>query len=260
MLIAPKVFNNLDEAFLWVNRSFLVNPKETIQFIRGAQGFCEDLIMKVKKPETTINLYDYAFDPKTKWSQLIRSYVNPEAYKAFWEGIKKVTGTSYQFRFNNKESRNGPCLIGIVLTRDESKLPFTRAKIIWRTAELQRKFAADMVLIHNFFREIPEDCRDKVDIKECTLYLAQAFQSWRLIGPLVDRFCEWDEVDQEHDYGKRVVTNYEKIYVEPQPKIKFAPIIRMQKFHLKKEAGELDYCHPSDLSLIAELERLSKRG
>lgn len=258
MIVAPQKFKDLDEAFYWINRQMLTNPNEYVQYIRGAQGFCEDLIMTVEKPVTTLNLNEYAFDPNSKWNHLIKSYVDPQSYWTFWENLKTVTGTSYQFRFKDKETGNGPCLIAIVLTREESRKPFTRAKIIWRTAELQRKFAADMVLIHNFFREVPEECKSKIDIQECSLYLAQAFQSWRLIGPLVGLFCEWEEVDQSHEYGKRVVRNFHMIYEEPQPELKFGPTIRMQKHYRKLQEGKVEYCHPNELSLVEEIKKIDR--
>lgn len=259
MIIAPKTFENLDEAFRWINRGFLINPKQFVEFQRGAQSFCEDLVLKVKEPTTNINLHEYAFNPKTKWSHLIKSYIDPETYYSFWEGVRTVTGTSYQFRFRNRNGRNGPCLIALVLTRDKSEEPWKRAKVLWRTAELQRKFAADLVLIHNFFREIPEDCVDMVKLDHVTLYLAQAFQSWRLIGPLVENFCDWDEVDQSHDHGKKVFDNFEKVYKDPQPELKYAPVIRMQKYYKKRQQGELPDSHPNDLSLAAEVEKIIGR-
>lgn len=259
MLIAPQQFETLDEAFHWINRSFLVYPHEYIQFMRGGQGFCEDLVMQVKRPVTTINLYDYAFNPKVKWKHLVRTYIDPEEYYRFWEQMRKTSGTSYQFRFKNKLSGNGPCLIAIVLKRDESGVPWTRASVIWRTAELQRKFAADMVLIHNFFREAPDECKMLLDIQEVVLYLSQAFQSWRLIGPLVEHFCTLDEVDTSHEFGKRVVDNFYKVYVEPQPQLKFAPAIRMQKFYLKKVRGELERHSPDELSIVKALREIERR-
>jgi len=259
VLVAPQQFETLDEAFYWINRSFLTRPHEYVQFIRGSQGFCEDLVIPVKRPVTTLNLYEYAFNPKTKWKHLVRTYIDPDEYYRFWEQMGKVTGTSYQFRFKNKLSGNGPCLIAVVLKRNESGALWTRASIIWRTAELQRKFAADLVLIHNFFREAPEECKQLMDIQEVVLYLSQAFQSWRLVGPLVKRFCSWEEVDTSHDYGKRVVSNFQRIYAEPQPELKFAPAIKMQKFYLKQKRGELGHCTPEDLSLVKALEEI-KRG
>lgn len=256
MLVAPHKFRNLDEAFYWVNRQFLVSPHKIIQFIRGAQGFAEDILLTVREPISELNLNEFAFNPTSKWNHLIRSYVDPDDYWTFWENLKTVTGTSYQFRFKNKKTGNGPCLIAVVLTRDHTGSPFTRAKVIWRTAELQRKFAADIVLIHNFFREIPEEVHDKIRLEEVSLYLAQAFQSWRLVGPLVDHFCEWEEVDTSHEYGQRVVTNFEKVYKEPQPELKYAPVIRMQNFYLKRLAGEIEYTHPNELSLASEVKKI----
>lgn len=254
------VFPTLDEAWKAINRSFLVEPSEILDYIRGSQGMVEDLIVKVKDPVCSINLHDVAFTPRSKWTHLISSYIDPEDYFDFWEKINTVTGTSYQFRFRERKGPNGPCLIALVLTREDSKHPWTRAKIIWRTAELQRKFAADLILIHHFFKDIPEGCGEKIDIQEVTLYLAQAFQSWRLVGPLVPLFCDWDEVDTEHDFGRRMKSTYDSIYnADPQPEMKFAPVIRMQAHHKRILNGEIEYSHPDDLSLSEEIERLRKR-
>jgi len=254
------IYENLDEVWLDLNRSFLTKPEEMVQYTRGAQGFIEDLVIKVKEPVTTINLHEVAFEPQRKWNHLIKSYIEPEEYWDFWEKVPKVTGTSYQFRFKNRKGPNGPCLIALVLTRESSGTPWTRAKVLWRTAELQRKWAADLVLIHNFFREVPEECKDMIQLKEVTLYLAQAFQSWRLVGPVIHLFCDMNEVNQEHDFTRKALESYERVYEEPQPEIKFAPVRRMQRHHLRVKNGEIGYTHPNELSLVEEVRKLERRN
>jgi hypothetical protein len=254
-------YEDLDEAFFGLNKEFLTHPENIVSYLRGAQGLTEDVILKVKKPITTLNLYQYAFDPGHKWQHLIRSYIDPESYWKFWEKIKSVGGTSYQFRFREREGPSGPCLIALVLTREDGKDPWARAKIMWRNSEINRKFAADLVLIYHFLNNPPEEYRDLLDIQDVTLILAQAFQSWRLSGPLVDQFCDWSEVNPTHPHTKRIIENHQKVFVaDPQPPIKFAPVKRMQGFWLKKLAGEVPHSHPDDLSLIDAIRKQEQKN
>lgn len=255
-----KVYENLDQAWKDINKEFLVRPHEIIEYERGAQGFVEDLIFKVKSPTTTIDLNSVAFTAGNKWSHLIRSYIEPQEYREFWENVLSSRGTSLQFRFKHREGPNGPCLIALVLTRPASGVPWTKAKMFWRTAELQRKWAADLVLIHNIFREVPEEAKDMIQIEEITCVLAQAFQSWRQVGPLIYHFCEYDELEKEHSYTQKVITSMEKVYdSDPQPAIKFAPVRRMQKYHLSRKEGTLpEAVMPEDLSIWKALEQVEK--
>src|SRR6185312_6801800 len=120
-MLRGSIYPTLDEAWKDINRSFLVDPENTLDYIRGSQGMIEDLIVKVKKPVCTINLNEVAFTPKSKWTHLISSYIDPDEYIDFWEKINTVTGTSYQFRFKDRKGPNGPCLIALVLTREDTK-------------------------------------------------------------------------------------------------------------------------------------------
>lgn len=253
-------YEDFDQAFHDINREFLVNPSKIVDYLRGAQSMTEDLVIKVKNPVTTINLNKFAFDPKSKWNHLVKSYIDPETYWNFWQKIGSIGGTSYQFKFKDREGPSGPCLAVLVLTREDGKDPWARAKIVWRNTELNRKFAADLVLIYHFLNNPPEEYKHMLAIESVTLFFAQAFQSWRLTGPLVDNFCSWDEIEPNHPHTKRVRENHQKVFAaDPQPPLKFAPVIRMQAFHLKKLRGEIDHGHPDDLSLIDEIRKIEAK-
>lgn len=245
---------DLTEVYYHINRDFLVNPSEVISYSRGVQSFADDLIIEVQSSDLELNLYKIGFNPDRKWNHLIRSYIEGADYLGFWEKVKKSTGTSLQFRFKNREGPNGPCLIALVLTRDNSKGPWTAVKVMWRTAELHRKFAADLVLVNKFLTEIPTECEANIKIKKITFFLAQAFQSSRLIGPLIPSFCTEDELDIEHSYPNRALDHYNKVYKDPnRPTLKFAPAQRMQLLYDNLQAGTLPDWSPDEVSLRDEV-------
>jgi hypothetical protein len=260
MSITYRKYKDFDEAFYEINREFLTKPHGFIQYLRGAQSFLEDLVIQVDSPKVSLNLHEHAFNPQSKWQHLIKSYIEPERYWDFWEKISSIGGTSYQFKFRDREGSSGPCLSALILTREDGKDPWTRCKVTFRNSEINRKFAADLVLIYHFLTNPPEGYEQCLDIKEITLFLAQAFQSWRLSGVWVDQFCSWDEVDLTHSHCEKVKANFEKVFLaDPQPPIKFAPVRRAQEFWLRKQAGEIPHSHPDELSLIDTIRKIEER-
>lgn len=255
-------FDNLTDLYYQVNRDFLTIPHEIVEYKRGVQSFIDDLIISVGSTDLDLNLHEIGFNPDSKWRHLIRSYIDAEEYFSFWEKVVKSKGTSIQFRFKNREGPNGPCLIALVLTRPSGKVPWNAAKVLWRTAELQRKFAADLVLINRIFEEIPEEAKPFVQIEKTTFFLAQAFQSCLLIGPLIFRFVDREEIDMTHPHSKGCIKNYDDIYNEETKTrlhdSKFAPLRRMKGLNDKIEAGTIPEWVPSDVSIIAELTKKKK--
>jgi len=249
-------FKDLDETFQVLNRKILHHPGDHVEFIRGSQGFVEDLMIKVEELKSTLDLAQIAYDPPTKWKMLVRDYIDPEEYLEFWDQLTKVTGTSFQFRFRKRKGPNGPCLIAMVFTRATSRVPWTRVKVFWRTAELQRKWGADLVLLSNMFDQVPTQVKDLIQIEQATLVLAQAFQSWRQVGPLLHLFVDdIEELDQEHTYTKRAIDSYHRVYNDPDaPKAKYAPVARMQAFHKARKNGEIEHTDSSKLNIWGALK------
>lgn len=251
---------DLTEVYYHINRDFLVNPEKVVSYIRGVQCFADDLFIHVDSHDLDINLNEVGFSPTSKWTHLVKSYVDGAEYALFLERIASSKGTSLQFRFRNRDGPNGPCLIAMVLTRSNAKKPWNAAKIMWRTAELHRKFSADLVLINRIFEEIPEEIKHLVQIEKYTLYLAQAFQSSRLVGPLIPRFCEIDEIDVDHPYPFRALQHYNEVYIaKDRPTLKFAPAQRMQRLYDRLQAGEIPEWSPEDVSLMEAIERQNIR-
>lgn len=250
MIIIHEPYQNLDEVWISLNRMFLLDPYNSVKCIRGAQGMQEDVLLKAKTTDFSIDLgkLGYGF---AKWPHLVKSYVNLEKMDTFWNKIPSLRGLSWSFRFNEREGRNGPCLIAIVLTRDDSKVPFERAKVIWRTAEVQRRWAADLALIHVFFRDMPEECRKYVKLEEISLYLSHCYQSWLHVGPLMHLFgITPDMLDRSHEFCRRVYDSFYRVYAsDRQYEYKYSPTRRMVTYYKNLLEGKLPKIPVESLSI-----------
>lgn len=255
-------FEKLKDVFRGVNREYLVNPHDTVEYSRSFQSYIDDLFIEIGPDmslDLDINLHRIGFDPARKWSHLVKSYIDPEAYEQFWESVVTSGGTSIQFRFNNRKGPNGPCLIALVFTRDNGKKPWNKVKIIWRTTELQRKFGADLVLINKILTEIPEEAKEWVKLEKITFYLAQAYQSALLVGPLTELFCDWDEIDFTHEHTKKMKSRFDKFLGENRVELKYKQAIKMRDLYDKVQAGAVPEWDISELSLASELEVLKAK-
>lgn len=239
-------FEDFNQAYKEVNKAFLADPHAHIDYIRGAQGLSEDIIIKVKNPTCNISLEKVGYSSGHKWSTLVKTYIDYEELLYFKDQMNVIKGLSWTYRFKSKKKNNGGCLIAITLTRTDSNEPFQRAKVIWRTSELQRRWLADLILLDRFFDFIgfqPE---------ETTLYLCQGYQSWLHVGPLMFIYeVEPEDLDLSHEFTRRVYESYHRVYADPnRPPAKYSPTLRMQKFYWNKKNGLLpDFKDPLTLSI-----------
>ena len=117
------------------------------------------MVLACKSWECNLDLANFGYK-KSKWSHLLRTYIDYDELLAFREKIKHISGLSYTYYFKRKTVNNGSCLIGVVISRTDRKKQWTKINVLYRTTEIQRRFAADLVLIHHFIKELPKECCD----------------------------------------------------------------------------------------------------
>lgn len=173
-------YDTFGECFIQINREALINPD--ITHYMSSRVLFNDLIIKVKNPDCTgIDLGKLAYK-KGKWPHLLRTYVDMNKLKKFYEEIANPTVTTFSFDFKTGENGKGGCIKSMVFTRNAmGKKKFNSVKVIWRTTELQRKFAPDLIMIARILESCPN-----LELEEILLIIPQAYHSVLYMVPFTD--------------------------------------------------------------------------
>ena len=159
-----KKYNDFDELFFSFNKEIIENPEEYIEDLDICSGYLPFTCIEVNSYKCTLNLGD-VFYTKRKFPNLIKIYINLDKLKEYKINLLNSKGTSLTYYFNQekrnsgKMKSNGPCIISVTLTRPNRKSNWNEINIFYRTAELTRRFAADLVLFHIFIKELPNCCK-----------------------------------------------------------------------------------------------------
>lgn len=232
MPIRIRKYKNFDDCFFNLNREIILNPSEMLDYTHSISGYLENVYVECKNSNCSLDLSKFGY--KTgKWGHLLRTYVNYDELVKFKEKLANSTALSLTFYFNQKKVNNGSCLIGIVLTREDRKEMWSKANILYRTTEVQRRFAADLVLIHHFIKELPKEC---CKIGKVTFYFPQMYISARVLNGYFPYFkIKESELDKSHPWIKTMLRNYELNFAPGSRVTTYASIARMQKLRLGLE-------------------------
>lgn len=227
-----KHYSDLDDLFYNFNREVLLNPYKMIDYSRGIQGYMDNVFIKVDSASCSLDLSVFGYK-LGKWGHLLRTYIDYEELVKFRDKLGHTSSMSLTFYFKQKKVNNGSCLIAIVLTRDNRKSPWTKVNVIHRTTELQRRFAADLVLVHHFVNELPKDV---CDIQEVTFYMAQCYSSGMFINGYFDYFgISRDSLDYTHPWIKSLKANYDRFFQSVDQLNSYKALERMQKLYFGLE-------------------------
>jgi hypothetical protein len=229
-------YQNFDELFLKLNQEIILNPEECMDYTQNIQGFMEDLIITCHGHGCTLDLGDFGYKVG-KWGHLLRSYIDYPQLLEFREKLQTISGMSYTYYFNRKKATNGSCLIAVVMTRPKRKGPWKHMKIMYRVCELQKKFAADLVLINRFIEELPQEC---CEIDEITFHMSQAYLS----GMFINGYFEYFKVDRKiiekskHPWHRTLTSNFNRFFKSPDQIHSYKALQKMQKLHFGMEDFE----------------------
>ena len=247
-------YKDFDEMFLKLNQEILTNPHEMLDYTNGILGYMDNIFIACKNWDCNLDLGKFGYK-KNKWPHLLKTYINYEELLKFHERLKTATGLSLTFYFNQKKVNNGSCLIGIVISRKDRKKNWSKINVLYRTTEVQRRFAADLVLIHHFIKELPKEC---CDIKVVTFYMPQMYISAKVLNGYFPYFgIEEDELDMDNEWIKTMMRDYQLNYTEGSRITTYQSIARMQKLRLGLE--EYPPIDVNDLSIEKYFEERRKK-
>src|SRR5690554_4810621 len=110
-------YKDLGEAYIKLNQEFLTHPQNVVKHMENTRAICEDLVIKVKKPDaSSIDLGAVGYKGG-KWGHLLRTYLDVRKFNQFRELCSTTRGVSIAFDFKRKKTGNGSCMREIILTR-----------------------------------------------------------------------------------------------------------------------------------------------
>lgn len=160
-------YKDFHDCYINFNKEVLLNPDLGTL---NSSLYLDDIHIEIDSynaDKLDLSLIGYK---KGKWPHLLRSYVDMDELKDFYEGLKTISGTTYAFSFKSKKSGNGGCIKNVVFTRVKNR--WTGCHVFWRTIQLENKFMADLMMINRVIEAAPN-----TDIQKVFFHIPQAFQS-----------------------------------------------------------------------------------
>lgn len=203
-------YKNFNDAFLGINRDIMKKPRMFINALNTTMGMVKPMMINCETSQCDqIDLGALGYKPG-KWSHLVKTYLGPEKIEELKHLGENCGGLSVGFDFLRKTTHNGACMREIIISRHKRKKPWDTINVFWRTTELQRRWAADLILISRIMELIPNS-----DFKEIHLWLPTSYQSAMYIIPLVTPVfgMRIEDLDPNHFYTKVIITREKKYYI-----------------------------------------------
>lgn len=220
-----KHYKDFSEAYFKLNREILLHP-EQIDYMENPRGVIEDLFITIDSIVCDkVDLAPLGYSPK-KWDHLVKTYIDLDKLGEFYHLCEISKGISIAFDFNRKTVGNGSCMREVILTRNNRKKPWQKARVIWRATELQKRWAADLILLHHLLSKIPNSQFSSIEF-----FIISAYQSGMYVIPLVESVfgVKMEDLDPKaHPYWRVIRYRNDKYYQEDSPRQKLSPAQRMQ--------------------------------
>ena len=219
-----KHYKDFSEAYFELNREILLHPQH-LDYLVNTRGIVEDLFLTLDSIDCEkVDLAPLGYSPR-KWGHLVKTYIDLDKLREFFHLCEISKGISIGYDFKRKNTGNGSCMREIILTRHSGKKPWTKATVIWRATELQKRWAADLILLHHLLFKVPNSQFFKIEF-----FITSAYQSGMYVIPLMEPVfgVKMRDLDPAaHPYW-RVIHRSNKYYQEDSPRQKLGIAWRMQ--------------------------------
>lgn len=183
-----RCYKDFTDLFLSINKSILVDSDAPKLSYTGKSLQLSTMYLRAESSNMEVGLDQLHYVTKNKLNKLIREYIDVDRYNTLAQDLKASKAFTFTFPFNRDKpkqgnsSGNGPCLCAIVFTRSQRK-EWEEATVLYRTTEINRRFAADLTLFNMLFKELD------LGLTAFNLFIPQAYYAFNLtpfILPLVD--------------------------------------------------------------------------
>lgn len=204
MYMNIKLFNDFSDLF---NETLDTIIKDPIIHASntGTNLYLQPMVLISKSCDLDLNLGDFDYTI-TKMKYLVNKYIDINELMKFHEKLKNSSGTSLTFYFKTIKPKqgtttdNGPCLLNITLTRETRKSKWTKCFINYRTTEINRRFAADLILFNKIINELPDCC----ELNQFYLIIPKSYVNLRYLSTQIN-------MDQFENTG---IPIFKKMYKE----------------------------------------------
>lgn len=220
-------YGNFDDLFKGVTKYLVYNPS-LFTFSNSMDAYVENLLLESTSIDCNISLNKFAYT-SNKWKHLLNRYFDYDKWVEFKERIVNITGNTFTFYFNQHTKHNGPCLIGMVFTREKKSKPWNGVKVLYRVTELQRRFAADLVFINRLLTDINSTV-ENVNVSKVEFFFPYAYISGMFINGYLDYFgIDISELNKSDYWINEMLKKHNKYFL-PDSEIytKYKSIERLQ--------------------------------
>ena len=206
-------------------------------FIIGASLYINNLIIKTESCDCNLDLADFNYT-KAKWTTLVNKYIDEHDYYLLKQRLVESTAKTLTFNFkihiglstdNDQTKNRDSCLVGLVFSRNGNKGAWTNVSIYYRTIEIFKKGAIDLLLFNRMFNDLPN-----LNLKEYIFHIPQGFYSSFILSELIDSplFTIEEFKDNDSFIGKKLYNHYIRYYSPDSPLSNYHAIRRKQEMKL----------------------------
>jgi len=147
-------FDTSSEAYFGIIRAFLTNQDGIIQGKAGLRTWAHDVIIKVRKPDMSIDFSSVGFSPR-RWGVFLDHYFEAAPFSTFYQRIvhgRPVQEAGYSCPVNAPHTM-GNCLLGLTAHTKPLRVSLHSRACVWApTGLLDLSFAS--VLVQNLQRDL----------------------------------------------------------------------------------------------------------
>lgn len=224
----------------------------------GASTYMQDVVIEANSHHCSIDmsLLNYT---KLKWNTLLGKYIDLDEFLVFKEKAQTSTKKTITYNFKIHEYHKPACLISLVLTRYNHKRPWKQMKVHYRSTEIYKKFAVDLILFNRLVEELNRDWG--CEIEKITLFIPYLFFRADFLAELIDsKFYprkEFRALAKTSELAQQTMHFYDRYYTKGATLANYHTIQRKQK--LKARTGSLPRIPIESLSIEGDLRKKEKR-
>lgn len=252
-------YQNLDELYHDFCRLPFYDREEygkDLVDVTDTTTWMQDVVLEAKSHHCTLDmsLLNYTI---MKWSTLLSKYIDLDEYLEFKEMLKTGTKKSITFNFKIHSYKQPACLISMVLTRLNHNKPWRELKVHYRSTEIFKKFAVDLILFNRLVEELNNECG--CEINKITLFIPLLFYRADFLAELIGSgyFTQEEFKELDERFAKKVMAYYDRYYVKGATLANYHTIQRKQK--LKAKAQTLPSIPIESLSIEEDLKKKARK-
>lgn len=220
-------YKNFDEVFYHFNRSVLQMPDVYIDYVVSSMGYINNVFIQCDSFDCSLNIGEFGYR-QNKWTNYTKSMIDKKKVKAFYKELETTKSNLCMFKFEPKDVSKGSGLMFLVFKRHDSRGKWKTCTAIYKSAEMQKDFAVDLVFLHVFLKNLPDCCK----LSSVNIYIEQAYVSAQYINGYLDYFdIGLEELDNEHPFIKCIKHNKEKYFSDKNNLSNYVSLLKMQQLY-----------------------------